>query len=69
MGKPESIISDMEDTVRNSLLRLADTISVCSGNKGDFENLKEVEKLFHLEGDFENLHNGCDNLENLKKCG
>ena len=39
------------------------------GGGGDFENLKEIEKLIRLEGDFANLQKECDNLENRKKCG
>ena len=31
-----------------------------------FDNLEEMEKLLHLEGDFGNLQKECDNLENLK---
>ena len=69
MGKSEAIISDMGDTIRNSLLRAADTISGCYGNQNDFENLKEIGKLFHLEGDFGNTQKECGNLENLKNVG
>ena len=66
MGKSKAIISDMQDAVRNSLLRVANTIPGCVGNKNDFENLKGIKKLFHIEDDFENLQKECDNSENLK---
>ena len=59
MGKSEAIISDMKDAIRNSLLRAADTISGCVGNKNDFGNLKEIDKLFHLEDVFGNLQKGA----------
>ena len=42
MEKSKAIISDMEDAIQNSLLRVADTISGCPGEKIDFENLKEI---------------------------
>ena len=52
MGKRKAIIPDMEDSIRNSLLRVADNISGCSGNKKRFRILKEIGRLYHLEGDF-----------------
>ena len=55
MGKSNAIISAMEDTVRKSLLRVADPISGCSGGQNDFGNLEEIGKLLHLEDDFGNL--------------
>ena len=69
MGKSNAIISAMEDTVRKSLLRVADPISGCSGGQNDFGNLEEIGKLFHLEGDFENSQKACDNPEKYQKCG
>ena len=46
MGKYKAIISDMEDTIRNSLLRGANTIAGWPGNKIDFGNSKEIENCF-----------------------
>ena len=66
MAKSKEIISDMEDASRNSLLRVADAISGCVGNKNDFGDLEEIGKLFHLEGDFGYLQKECGNSENLK---
>ena len=66
MGKSKAIISVMGGPGRNSLLRVAGSIPGCSGCENDFENLKEIGKLYHLEGDFENMRKECDNLENLK---
>ena len=36
MGKSKAIISDMDDTIRNSLLRLVGTISGCPGDENGF---------------------------------
>ena len=55
MGKFKAVIPGMKDTVRNSLLQVAKTISGCVGCKNDFGNLKEIGKLFHREGDFGNM--------------
>ena len=65
MDVSKAIISDMRGAIRNSLLRVANTISGCSGDENGFGNLEEIEKMFHLEGDFGNMQK-CDNLENLK---
>ena len=46
MGKFKAIISDMGDTIPNSLLRVENTISGCPGNRSDFGNLKGIEKCF-----------------------
>ena len=37
MGKFKAIISGMKDSILNSLLRVANTIDGCPGNKNDFE--------------------------------
>ena len=56
MEKPNAIISDMQDAIRNSLFLVANTIyGRPDSDKNDFENLKEIAKLFHLEDDFGNL--------------
>ena len=44
MEKSKAIISDMEDTIQNSLLRAANTISGGSGDKIDFGISGEIEK-------------------------
>ena len=63
MGKFKAIISDMGDKIQNSLLRVDGSISGCVGYKIDFGNLKEIKKLFHIEGDFGNLQKERDNLK------
>ena len=34
--------------------------------QNDFGNLKEIGKLYHIEGDFENMQKEFGDLENLK---
>ena len=34
--------------------------------QNDFGNLEEIDKLFHLEGDFGNMQKECGNLRNLE---
>ena len=45
----------MKDTIRNTLLRVVDTISGCYGEVGNMVNLREIEKLCHLESGLEYL--------------
>ena len=65
-GESISIISDMEETIRNTLLREEGAIAGCSGGENDLENLRGVGKLYNLEDDFENLQKARENLGNLK---
>ena len=51
-GETQSDISDMKDTVRNSLLRAVDIIYGRAGGKNDLWNLGEIGNQFRLEGDF-----------------
>ena len=46
MGKFKAIISDMEDAIQNSRLRVVDTISGCPGNENDLGNSKEITNCF-----------------------
>ena len=62
----KAIISEMWDTIQNALLRSATTISGCYGGGGDLWYLREIEKMYNLVDDFENLQKGSENLENLK---
>ena len=52
MEKSKAIIPDMKDTIRNSLLRVANTISGCPGKKNGFENMKEIGKIDPSRGRF-----------------
>ena len=40
MGKSKAIIPDIQDEIQNSLLRVVDTMSGCSGNKNDFRKFE-----------------------------
>ena len=52
MGEFKAITPDMDDAIRNSLLRVVDTISGCVGNENDFGNLKEIGKTVSYRGRF-----------------
>ena len=45
MGKFKAIISDMQDTIRNSLLRAVNTISGGSGNKTIWEIWRKLKTV------------------------
>ena len=53
----------MEDVIRNTLLRVVNTISGCYGNMG---NLREIENSTILEGNVENLPEEKENMERKK---
>ena len=55
-GKSKSIIQDMVGTIQNALLMDINTFSGYSGDVGmGLGNLREIEKLHNLEGDFGSL--------------
>ena len=66
MESHEAIISEMKDAIRNTILRVVNTISGCFGDKDDMWNLMGILKLYNLSEGLGNLQKGGGNLENIK---
>ena len=49
MGKSKTIVSDMRDTIRNTLVGMANALSGSEGAKIDTGKLRDVGRLFHLD--------------------
>ena len=49
MEKLKAIISDMGDTVRNTFVKMANALTGCEWAKINTGELRDVEKLFHLD--------------------
>ena len=69
MGKFKAIISDMRDTIRNSLLRVVSNISRGHGNKKRFRKFERTWELFHLEDDFGKYVKRARQFGKCQKCG
>ena len=53
MGKFKAIVSDMEDTIRNTFVEMAHSLSGSEGSEVNIAKLRDVEMVFQLEGDVE----------------
>ena len=68
-GKMEclkAIVSEMEDVIRNTLLRARGKDPGCSGADSDMGKLRGFGELYNSEGDLSELQNDKENLGNLK---
>ena len=71
MGNPKAIVSDAEETIRNTIAKMANALSSCEGGWGWGGpkmkwGLGEIERFFQLEDDSESLHKECEHLRNIK---
>ena len=60
MESPKAIISEMGDAIRNTLLRVGDTIAGCPVGENDMVKLMGIGQLYNLEGDLAELQKKRD---------
>ena len=66
MGKSETIVSGVKDTIRNTSARMANALSGSEGAKIDTVKLRDVERLLHLEGGTEIAQKELGDFRNSK---
>ena len=66
MEKSKSTVSDVGDTIRNTIAGMENALSWRDGAGNAIGKLRCIERLFHLEDEIENTQQEWGNLEGVK---